>query len=82
MLDSECANHMTGEKEMLTPFKENDCSRDTIIFGDNSEGYLGMVKLLSPPIILFLRFYLLILWIIICCLYHNIMRWDTIIFHK
>jgi hypothetical protein len=29
---------MTREKDMFTSFKENDCSSDTIMFGDNSEG--------------------------------------------
>jgi hypothetical protein len=29
---------MTGEKDMFTSFEENDCSSDTIMFGDNSEG--------------------------------------------
>jgi hypothetical protein len=28
---------MTGEKEIFTFFKENDCPSDTITFGDNSE---------------------------------------------
>jgi hypothetical protein len=47
---------------MFTSFEENDCSSKIIMFGDNSEKrYLGMVKLLSLSIILFLRFYLLIL---------------------
>jgi hypothetical protein len=63
VLDSECTNHMTEEKEICTSFKENDCPSDTIMFGDSrKEMYLGMVKLLSlPPIILFIRFFLLIL---------------------
>jgi hypothetical protein len=38
VLDSGCTNHMTGEKELFTSFEENDCSSDTIMFGDNSEG--------------------------------------------
>jgi hypothetical protein len=37
VLDSACTNHMTGEKHMFTSFEENDCPRDTIMFGDNSE---------------------------------------------
>jgi hypothetical protein len=75
MLDSGCTNHMTREKDMFTSFEENDCSSDTIIFGDNSEGkYFGMVKLLSLSIILFLRFYLLILCTTIYCPYHNFVR--------
>jgi hypothetical protein len=46
VLDSGCTNHMTGEKDMFTSFKENDCSSDTIIFGDNSEGkVLGYGKI-------------------------------------
>jgi hypothetical protein len=28
---------MTGEKEIFTFFKKNDCPRDTVMFGDNSE---------------------------------------------
>jgi hypothetical protein len=38
MLDSRCTNHMTGKKDMFTSFEEDDCSSDTIMFGDNSEG--------------------------------------------
>jgi hypothetical protein len=38
VLDSGCTNHMTGEKDMFTSFKEKDCSSDTIMFGNNSEG--------------------------------------------
>jgi hypothetical protein len=38
VLDSGCTNHMTEEKDMFTSFEENDCSSDTIMFGDNSEG--------------------------------------------
>jgi hypothetical protein len=37
VLDSEYTNHMTGEKNIFTSFEENDCSSDTIMFGDNSE---------------------------------------------
>jgi hypothetical protein len=37
VLDSGYTNHMTEEKHIFTSFKENDCSSDTIIFGDNSE---------------------------------------------
>jgi hypothetical protein len=37
MLDSECTNHITGEKHMFTSFEENNCPSDTIMFGDNSE---------------------------------------------
>jgi hypothetical protein len=29
---------MTGEKDMFTSFEENDCSSDTIMFSDNSDG--------------------------------------------
>jgi hypothetical protein len=66
VLDSGCTDHMTGEKHIFTSFEENDCPSDTIMFGDNSEGkVLGMVKLLLLPIILFQKFYLLILWTII-----------------
>jgi hypothetical protein len=46
VLDSECTNHMTGEKHMVTSFEENDCPSDTIIFGDNCEGMvLGYGKI-------------------------------------
>jgi hypothetical protein len=38
MLDSECTNHMTGEKHMFTSFEENNCPNNTIMFDDNSEG--------------------------------------------
>jgi hypothetical protein len=66
VLDSGCTNHMTREK--VTP-----SYLVTIV----KERYLCMVKLLSIPIILFLRFYLLILWTRICCQYHNFVRWAT-----
>jgi hypothetical protein len=37
---------MTREKDMFTYFEENDCSSDTIMFGDNSEGrVLGFGKI-------------------------------------
>jgi hypothetical protein len=42
VLDSGCTNHMTGEKDMFTSFKENDYSNDTIMFDDNSEGKVLM----------------------------------------
>jgi hypothetical protein len=80
VLDSGCTNHMTGEKEMFTSFEENDCSSDTVTFGDNSEGnYLGMIKSLALPIILFLKFCLLIRWTTICCSSDNFVRWATIV---
>jgi hypothetical protein len=37
---------MTGEKDMFTSFEENECSSDTIMFDDNSEGrVLGYGKI-------------------------------------
>jgi hypothetical protein len=46
VLDSGCSNHMTREKDIFTSFEENDCSSDTIMFGDNSEGrVLGYGKM-------------------------------------
>jgi hypothetical protein len=37
---------MIREKDMFTFFEENDCSSDTILFGDNSEGgVLGYDKI-------------------------------------
>jgi hypothetical protein len=46
VLDSGCTNHMTAEKHMFTSFEENNCSSDTIIFGNNSEGkVLGYGKI-------------------------------------
>jgi hypothetical protein len=51
---------MTGKKEMFTSFEKNNCPSDSIIFDDNSQKrYLDMIKLLSLPIILFIRFCLL-----------------------
>jgi hypothetical protein len=38
VLDSGCTNHMTGEKEIVTSFENNDCPSDTITFGDSSQG--------------------------------------------
>jgi hypothetical protein len=46
VLDSGCTNHMSGEKEMFTSFEKNDCSSDSITFGDNSQGkILGYDKI-------------------------------------
>jgi hypothetical protein len=46
VLDSECTNHIAGEKHMFISFKENDCPSDTIMFDDNSEGMvLGYGKI-------------------------------------
>jgi transposase InsO family protein len=46
VLDSGCTNHMIREKEMFTSFEENDCPRDIITFGDNSQGsVLGYGKI-------------------------------------
>jgi hypothetical protein len=46
VLDNGCTNYMTEEKHMFTSFEENDCSSDTIMFGDNSEGkILGYDKI-------------------------------------
>jgi hypothetical protein len=75
VLDSECTNHKTGEKHMFTSFEENDCPSDTIMFGDNSEGkVLGYGKIVLLLIILFQKFYLLILWTTICCPCHPFVR--------
>jgi hypothetical protein len=80
VLDSGCTNHMTGEKHMFTSFEENDFPNNTIMLVTIvKEVYLGMVKLLSLPIILFQKFYLLILWTIICYPCHNYVRCATII---
>jgi hypothetical protein len=38
VLDSGYTNYLTGEKHMFTSFEENDCSSDTTLFSDNSEG--------------------------------------------
>jgi hypothetical protein len=45
MLDSGCINHMTGEKEMLTSFEENDCP-------SNCDRTTSEMRGLSPKIIL------------------------------
>jgi hypothetical protein len=46
VLDGGCTNHMIREKEMFTSFEENDCPRDIITFGDNSQGsVLGYGKI-------------------------------------
>jgi hypothetical protein len=46
VLDSGCTNHMTREKYMFTSFGENDCTTDTIMFADNSDGkVLGYGKI-------------------------------------
>jgi hypothetical protein len=38
MLDSECTNHMMGERRMFTSFEKNKCESDCITFNDNSQG--------------------------------------------
>jgi hypothetical protein len=46
VLDSECTNHMTGERRMFTSFEKNNCESDCITFGDNSQGkVLGFSKI-------------------------------------
>jgi hypothetical protein len=46
MLDSECTNHMMGERRMFTSFEKNKCESDCITFGDNSQGQvLGFDKI-------------------------------------
>jgi hypothetical protein len=46
MLDSECTNHMTGERRMFTSFEKNECESDCIAFGNNSQGQvLGFGKI-------------------------------------
>jgi hypothetical protein len=46
VLNSRCTNHMTGKRRMLTSFEKNDCPRDCIRFGDNSQGQvLGFDKI-------------------------------------
>jgi hypothetical protein len=81
VLDSGCTNHMTGLKHIFTSFEENDCQvTQSCLVTLVKEGYLGMVKLLSLLLNLFQKFYLLILWTIICCPCHNYVRWTTIIY--
>jgi hypothetical protein len=80
VLDSECTNHMTGEKHMFTSFKENNCPSDTIMFGDNSEvNVLGYGKIIITTDHSISKVYLLILWTIICCPCHNFVRWAIIV---
>jgi hypothetical protein len=38
VLDSECTNHMTGERSLFTSFEKNDCKSDCITFSDNNQG--------------------------------------------
>jgi hypothetical protein len=46
MLDSECPNHITGERRMFTSFEKNKCESDCITFGNNSQGQvLGFGKI-------------------------------------
>jgi hypothetical protein len=37
VLDSECPNHITGERRMFTSFEKNKCESDCITFGNNSQ---------------------------------------------
>jgi hypothetical protein len=46
MLDSECTNHMTEKRRMLTSFEKNDCSSVCITLIDNNQGQvLGFDKI-------------------------------------
>jgi hypothetical protein len=46
VLDSDCTNHMMGERRMFTSFEKNECESDCITFGDNSQGQvLGFDKI-------------------------------------
>jgi hypothetical protein len=38
VLDSQCTNHMTGEKKIFTSFEKNDTTSDNITFEDSSQG--------------------------------------------
>jgi hypothetical protein len=51
VLDSECTNHMTGERRMFIFFEKNECTSDCITFGDNSQGQVlgcSLAKLAKP----------------------------------
>jgi hypothetical protein len=46
VLDSGCANHITGEKSMFTSYEKNDDPSNTITFGENGQGrVLGFGKI-------------------------------------
>jgi hypothetical protein len=46
VLNSGCTNHMTGKRWIFTSFENNECKRDCITFGDNSQGQvLGFGKI-------------------------------------
>jgi hypothetical protein len=66
---------MTGEKRMFTFFRRTThqviASHLEIIA---KAKFLDMVKLLSQPNTLFLKFFLLNLWTITCYLFHNFVR--------
>jgi hypothetical protein len=80
VLDSRCANHMTGERRMFTSFEENECESDSIILVTIVKvKSLVSVKLLSQLNIQFLKFFLLNCWTIIYCLFHNFVRWVIIV---
>jgi hypothetical protein len=62
VLDSGCTNHMTGEKHMFTSLRRMIVQViESYLVTIVKEIYFGMVKLLLLPIILFQKFYLLIL---------------------
>jgi hypothetical protein len=45
LLDSECSNHLTREKDLFTSLKFHDIPKEIIIFGDNSKGdMIGLGK--------------------------------------
>jgi hypothetical protein len=80
VLDSGCTNHMTGEKKMFTSFVKNDTTSDSIRFGDNSQNKVlchGKIAITTEHSIF--KVFLLNPYTIICCLFHNFVRWAIII---
>jgi hypothetical protein len=48
IIDSRCANHMTGQKKMFTFYIKNKDSHNTIIFGDGNQGKVkGIGKIVT-----------------------------------
>jgi hypothetical protein len=65
---------------MFTSFEKNDCPSDCIMFGDNSQGkVLGFNKIAITTEHSISKVFLYNLWTTIFSLFHNFMRWFTIV---
>jgi hypothetical protein len=50
IIDSECTNHMTGEKRMFSSYEKNEDPQRAITFGDGNQGLVkGLGKIAISP---------------------------------